>query len=151
MQRRPDRRVVENGERDANLRWAVGEGRGGFPVRPGAIDDRRPAFAAESALIASRAFVILDEVLAGEPAQIGSGDADAAPERRAVLLAALRAMAVQRAEQRACDFEGDAAAQATAADGKHDESPVWRPMVAPDFAALDLRAVLLIPYLARES
>jgi hypothetical protein len=43
--------------------------------------------------------------------------ANAAPKRGAMLLAALRAMAIQRRRQRPGDLEFDAAAQAAAADG----------------------------------
>jgi hypothetical protein len=116
---RPRRRVVEQRQGDAVLRGGIGKRSGRCPVRPGAIEDRRAALAAEAALIAARAFVIFDQVLALKPAEILGRDPHAAAKRRAVLLAALRAMAVQRIEQRPGDLECDAAAQAAAADGGH--------------------------------
>jgi hypothetical protein len=70
MALRPRRRVVEERERDTVLRGGVGKRCRRFPVRPGAIDDRRAALAAEAALIAARAFVIFDQVLALEPPEI---------------------------------------------------------------------------------
>jgi hypothetical protein len=116
---RPRRRVVEERQGDAVLRGGIGKRGGCCPVRPGAIDDRRAAGAAEAALIAARALVIFDQVLALEPAEIPGRDPHAAPKRGAVLLAALRAMAVQRSEQGTCDFKCDSAAQAAAVDWGH--------------------------------
>lgn len=116
---RRDLWIVEQRQGDAVLRGGIGEGGGRLPVRPGAIDDRRAAFAAEAALIAARALVIFDQVLALEPAEILGRDPHAAAKRRAMLLAALRAMAVQRIKQRPGDLECDAAAQAAAANWLH--------------------------------
>jgi len=96
VQLRPHRRIVEQGQRDAVLWRAVGKRCGRCPVRPGAVDDRRAALAAEAALVAARAFVEFREVLTLEPAEIGHREADPAAKRRAMLLAALRAMTVQR-------------------------------------------------------
>ena len=117
---RPRRRIVEQRQGDAVLRSGVGKRRGRCPVRPGTIDDWRAALAAEAALIAARAFVVFDQVLALEPAEILGRDPYAAAKRRAMLLAALRAMAVQRSEQRPGDFECDAAAQAAAVEWGHE-------------------------------
>ena len=58
-------------------------------------------------------------MLALEPAEILRLHANAAAKRRAMLLAALRAMAIQRRRQRPGDLELDAAAQAAAVDGGH--------------------------------
>lgn len=119
MQRRFHRRIVEQGERDAVLRRAIRKRGGRGPVRPGAVEDRRTAAAAKAALIAALAFVIRHKLFATDPAEIRRGHAHAAAKRRAVLPAALRAMAVERALQRPGDLEGDTAAQAASADGGH--------------------------------
>src|SRR5580704_1319709 len=120
VQRRPQRRIVEQRQRDAVLRRGVlRKFRRRLPVRPIAIDDRRAAFAAKTTLIAARAFIKLDQMLALEPAKILRQHANAAAKRRAMLLAALRAMAIQRRRQRPGDLELDAAAQAAAVDGEH--------------------------------
>ena len=119
VQRRPRRRIVEQRQRDAILR-VLGKFRRRLPVRPVAVDDRRAAFAAKPALIAARAFIELDQMLALEPAEILRQHANAAAKRRAMLLAALRAMAIQRRRQRPGDLELDAAAQAAAVDGGHE-------------------------------
>jgi hypothetical protein len=58
-------------------------------------------------------------MLALEPTEILRQHANAAAKRRAMLLAALRAMAIQRRRQRPGDLEFDAAAQAAAVDGGH--------------------------------
>src|SRR4029077_11610677 len=60
-----------------------------------------------------------DQMLALEPTEIFRQHANAAAKRRAMLLAALRAMAIQRRHQRPGDLEFDAAAQAAAVDGGH--------------------------------
>ena len=59
-------------------------------------------------------------MLAVKPAEIFRRHANAAPERGAMLLTALRAMAIQRRRQRSRDLEFDAAAQAAAVDGGHE-------------------------------
>jgi hypothetical protein len=118
VQRRPRRRIVEQRQRDAVLRRGVlRKFRRRLPVRPVAVDDRRAAFAAKPALIAARAFIEPDQILAVEPAEIFRLHANAAAKRRAMLLAALRAMAIQRRRQRPGDLELDAAAQAAAGGG----------------------------------
>jgi hypothetical protein len=122
---RPRRRVVEQRQGDAVLRGGIGKRSGRLPVRPSAIEDRRTAVATEAALIAARAFVIFDQVLALEPAEIPGRDPRAAAKRRAMLLAALRAMTVQRIEQRPGDFKCDAAAQAAATDWGHEGLCCW--------------------------
>src|ERR1700739_1952956 len=94
---RPHRRIIENGERDAVLRQRAGESGGELPVRSGPVGGRGAAFAAEPALVAARALVIFDQLLALQPAEILDLDPHAAAERRAVLLATSRTMAVQRA------------------------------------------------------
>jgi len=121
VQRRPRRRIVEQRQCDAVLRRGFwGNSAGGFKkVRPIAVDDRRAAFAAKPALIPARAFIKLDQMLALEPPKILRLHANAAAKRRAMLLAALRAMAIQRRRQRPGDLELDAAAQAAAVDGGH--------------------------------
>src|SRR6185369_2321205 len=82
------------------------------------VEDGRAAFAAESAQIAARALEERDEVFAGEPAHVVGLHAHAAAEGGAVLLAALRAVAVERAHQRPRDFEADAAAETTAVNSR---------------------------------
>src|SRR5262249_12414862 len=94
---RPDRWIVENGQRDAVLRQCAGELGGSFPVRSCPVDDRGAAFAAEPAQVAALALVILDQVLALQPPEVFDLHPNAATERRAMLLATLRTMAVQRA------------------------------------------------------
>jgi hypothetical protein len=116
VQRRPHRRIVEQRQRDAVLR-VLGKFRRRLPVRPVAVDDRRAAFAAKPALIAARAFIKLDQMLVVEPAEIFRLHTNATPKRLAMLLAALRAMAIQRRHQRPGDLEFDTAAQAGAVDG----------------------------------
>jgi len=81
VQRRPHRRIVEQRQRDAVLRRRVRKFRRRLPVRPIAVDDRRAAFAAKPALIAARAFIKLDQMLAVEPAEIFRLHAHAAAKR----------------------------------------------------------------------
>src|SRR5579862_2584494 len=89
VQLRPRRRIVEQRQRDAVLRRGVlRKVRRRLPVRPVAVDDRRAAFAAKPALIAARALIKLDQMLAPEPAKILRLHANAAAKRRAMLLAA---------------------------------------------------------------
>src|SRR6202044_1233228 len=89
------------------------------PFRPLSFINRRAVVAAKPALIAARAFIKLDQMLALEPAEIFRLHANAAAKRGTMLLAALRAMAIQRRRQRPSDLELNAAAQAAAVDGGH--------------------------------
>src|SRR5262249_61885816 len=89
--------IVENVQRDAVLRQCAVELGGAFPVRSRPVDDRGAAFAAEPAQVAAGALVILDQVLALQPPEVFDLHPNAATERRAMLLATLRTMAVQRA------------------------------------------------------
>src|SRR4249919_2550821 len=93
---RPDRWIIENGQRDAVLRRDGGELGGAFPDRSGPVDDRGAAFAAEPAKETALAFVILDELFAPQPSEIFGLHSNAAAEGRTVLLAAVRTVAVHR-------------------------------------------------------
>lgn len=94
---RSHRWIVENGQRDAILRQCAGKLCGAFPVGSCAVDDRGATFAAKPAQIAVPSVVILDQVLALQPPEVLDPHPDAAAERRGMLLATSRAMAVQRA------------------------------------------------------
>src|SRR5271168_364589 len=93
-------------------------------MRLGAVDDRRAAYPAEAAAIARRCFVIGHQILALNPLEVGPPDASAAPKRGPLLLAAKRAMTVQRPQQRPIDFELNTAAQAAYADHGHPDTPL---------------------------
>ena len=68
---------------------------GTFPVRPRPVEDRRAAFATETAFVATRRLVILDQMLALHPAEVFDLRPSAAAERCSMLLSAERAMAVE--------------------------------------------------------
>src|ERR1700751_6143861 len=90
-------------------------------LRP--VENRRPADAAEPAPVSRRRLVIGDQLFALDPVEIAPADPRAAAEHRAVLLAAQRAMTIERAQQRPGDLELDAAAQAAALDRTHLQPP----------------------------
>ena len=67
----------------------------------------------EAAAVAGSGLVVRQQVLALHPLEVAAQHPRPAAERRALLLAAPRAMAIERAQQRPGDLEFDAVAQAS--------------------------------------
>src|SRR5215831_5567459 len=84
-------------------------------MRLGQVDDRRAAYPTEAAAVAGSGLVVRQQVLALHPLEVAAQHPRPAAERRALLLAASRTMAIERAQQWPRDLEFDAAAQAASA------------------------------------
>src|SRR4029077_996163 len=110
VKRRPDAGVVIQGAE----RQTVVSG-----MRFELADNRRAAYAAKASAVSGRGFVERDQILALDPFEIPRAHARAGAEGASLRLAAHRAMAIARVEQRTSDAIFHAAAQATAADHGH--------------------------------
>src|SRR5215469_12481252 len=135
--------VIERGERDPVLRHRRRAKLGGQRPLVEFVDDRRPADAAETAKATRGRFVEGHQFFTPNPCEIHPAHAGTAAERRAVLLAAFRAMAVAWRAEPASYLELDAAAQAAAADRGHLRASPWPslPLAEPPLGTFGAKAL----------
>jgi hypothetical protein len=102
--------AIQNTERNTQLGSDRRIRQGGFVGGTWPIDHWRAANAAKAAAETGRGFIVADQILALDPSEIRGTYTDTAAKRGAVLLAAARAMAIERPQQITVDFKLYAAA-----------------------------------------